>query len=191
MKLRGETTDLAGTLVVGIQLTKVYRPPTISREGPMGPMVPDGTGEPEGPEQCYGAKTVVDAHNACAGDPYFPFVLDATVSWAPFGAGGHVTTACISGHGDPSTLHFFSSKWLRKSWSFHPNSVSLNGFCLIHGQGWDWYPFFGILSWSWSWSSFRGQDSSPAAEDFYGKEGHQVGPLFQVGQHWGYDGTIS
>lgn len=29
---------------------------------------------------------------------------------------------------------------------------------------------------------FRGQDSSPpAAEDFYGKEGHQVGPLFQVG----------
>jgi len=31
-----------------------------------------------GPEQCYGAKTVVEAHNACAGDPYFPFVLDAT-----------------------------------------------------------------------------------------------------------------
>ena len=60
----------------------------------------------------------------------------------------------------------FSSKWLRKSWSFHPNSVSLNGFCLIHGQGWDWYPFFGILNitfnylleiMSWSWSSFRGQ----------------------------------
>ncbi|CAJ1432205.1 unnamed protein product [Effrenium voratum] len=31
-----------------------------------------------GPEQCYGAKTVVEAHNACAGDPYFPFILDAT-----------------------------------------------------------------------------------------------------------------
>jgi len=31
-----------------------------------------------GPEACYGAKGVVEAHNACAGDPYFPFVLDAT-----------------------------------------------------------------------------------------------------------------
>ena len=36
---------------------------------------------PSGPEQCYGTKTVVEAHNACAGDPYFPFVLDATVTW--------------------------------------------------------------------------------------------------------------
>ena len=39
---------------------------------------------PPGPEQCYGAKTVVEAHNACAGDPYFPFVLDATVTWQPW-----------------------------------------------------------------------------------------------------------
>ena len=47
-----------------------------------------GTGGPSGPaagpEQCYGAKTVVEAHNACAGDPYFPFVLDATESWVRF-----------------------------------------------------------------------------------------------------------
>lgn len=27
-----------------------------------------------GPEKCYEAKTVVEAHNLCAGDPYFPFV---------------------------------------------------------------------------------------------------------------------
>jgi len=31
-----------------------------------------------GPDACYGAKTVVEAHNACAGDPYFPFIIDAT-----------------------------------------------------------------------------------------------------------------
>ena len=37
-----------------------------------------------GPEQCYSAKTVVEAHNACAGDPYFPFVLDATETWHMF-----------------------------------------------------------------------------------------------------------
>ena len=43
---------------------------------------------PPGPEQCYGAKTVVEAHNACAGDPYFPFVLDATVTWQCPGNGG-------------------------------------------------------------------------------------------------------
>jgi len=43
----------------------------------VGLVVPDFVRIP-GPEACYGAKTVVDAHNACAGDPYFPFVLDAT-----------------------------------------------------------------------------------------------------------------
>ena len=41
--------------------------------GLQGLVVPDFVRIP-GPEACYGAKTVVDAHNACAGDPYFPFV---------------------------------------------------------------------------------------------------------------------
>ena len=41
----------------------------------------DGSAARPGPEQCYGAKTVVEAHNACAGDPYFPFILDATDAW--------------------------------------------------------------------------------------------------------------
>eukprot|EP00435_Cladocopium_sp_Y103_P051067 s1521_g15.t1 len=43
----------------------------------VGLVVPDFARIP-GPEACYGAKNVVEAHNACAGDPYFPFVLDAT-----------------------------------------------------------------------------------------------------------------
>jgi len=43
----------------------------------LGLVVPEFARIP-GPEQCYSAKTVVEAHNACAGDPYFPFVLDAT-----------------------------------------------------------------------------------------------------------------
>ena len=34
-----------------------------------------------GPDACYGAKNVVEAHNACAGDPYFPFVINSTVTW--------------------------------------------------------------------------------------------------------------
>lgn len=43
----------------------------------LGLVVPEFARIP-GPEACYGAKGVVEAHNACAGDPYFPFVLDAT-----------------------------------------------------------------------------------------------------------------
>jgi len=49
----------------------------IAMLGFVGLVVPEFARIP-GPEQCYGAKTVVEAHNACAGDPYFPFVLDAT-----------------------------------------------------------------------------------------------------------------
>ena len=65
-------------------------------------------GPVKGPEQCYGAKTVVEAHNACAGVPYFPFVLDATVSWVPSGGGFLVVALQELGHGDTSyTLHFF------------------------------------------------------------------------------------
>ncbi|CAE7443091.1 unnamed protein product, partial [Symbiodinium pilosum] len=29
-----------------------------------------------GPDACYGAKTVVDAHNACVGNPPFPFLIN-------------------------------------------------------------------------------------------------------------------
>jgi len=43
----------------------------------LGLVVPEFVRIP-GPEACYSAKGVVEAHNACAGDPYFPFVLDAT-----------------------------------------------------------------------------------------------------------------
>jgi len=39
-----------------------------------------------GPEACYGAKNVVEAHNACAGDPYFPFVINSTDF---YGQSGH------------------------------------------------------------------------------------------------------
>eukprot|EP00434_Breviolum_minutum_P011464 symbB.v1.2.010109.t1/scaffold654.1/size209194/5 len=49
----------------------------IAMLGFVGLVVPELARIP-GPEQCYSAKTVVEAHNACAGDPYFPFVLDAT-----------------------------------------------------------------------------------------------------------------
>ena len=30
----------------------------------------------QGPDACYGAKTVVEAHNACAGNPPFPFIIN-------------------------------------------------------------------------------------------------------------------
>ncbi|CAJ1349689.1 unnamed protein product, partial [Effrenium voratum] len=43
----------------------------------VGLVVPEFVRVP-GPEACYGAKNVVEAHNACAGDPYFPFIIDAT-----------------------------------------------------------------------------------------------------------------
>ncbi|CAK9032933.1 unnamed protein product [Durusdinium trenchii] len=39
-----------------------------------------------GPDACYGAKNVVEAHNACAGDPYFPFVINSTDF---YGTSGH------------------------------------------------------------------------------------------------------
>jgi len=49
----------------------------IAMLGFVGLVVPEFARIP-GPEKCYEAKTVVEAHNLCAGDPYFPFVLDAT-----------------------------------------------------------------------------------------------------------------
>lgn len=30
---------------------------------------------------CYEAKNVVEAHNACAGDPYFPFLINSLDAW--------------------------------------------------------------------------------------------------------------
>ena len=51
----------------------VCHDPAGRRGALQGLVVPDFVRIP-GPEACYGAKTVVEAHNACAGDPYFPFV---------------------------------------------------------------------------------------------------------------------
>ena len=41
----------------------------------------------QGPDACYGAKTVVEAHNACAGNPPFPFIIN-TAEFLPEGGLG-------------------------------------------------------------------------------------------------------
>ena len=47
----------------------------IAMLGFVGLVVPEFARIP-GPEQCYGAKGVVEAHNACAGNPPFPFIIN-------------------------------------------------------------------------------------------------------------------
>ena len=42
----------------------------------VGLVVPEVVRVP-GTGACYEAKTVVEAHNACAGDPYFPFLINS------------------------------------------------------------------------------------------------------------------
>ena len=85
-----------------------------------------------GPEKCYEAKTVVEAHNLCAGDPYFPFVSRHSERW---------TCILLFGMGRP-----FSGTFGR----------------------FDVIVYCEVLD----------------ATDFYGTQGHQVGPLFQVRKTW-------
>ena len=64
-----------------------------------------------GTHPCYAAKTVVDAHNACAGNPPFPFLINANdffgtenntgplfQVYAFCGAPASVRSASITGH---------------------------------------------------------------------------------------------
>jgi len=170
------------------------------REGPMGPMVPENPKDPSSataPRQWW--TRTMPAREIHISPSY----------WMPLFLGPHlglvVTLQLLAYLGMGILLHYtffqqvveeimiFSSKFSVPQWFLFDPWTGLGLISLF----WDFEHYLQLFVGDYVLVlvlvifSRPGCKSPPAAEDFYGKEGHQVGPLFQVGQHWGYDGTIS